>query len=280
MFYKEIEFLKEWIERDTDFVDIASYGLRKTSAEAEVLLKSNFVVISGCEVLQSLLHTYGIEGEFYYENGEVIRNDGGIKRVAILKGNAYSLLTVERTMLNVLSMMSGIATKTYRIVKKIEESSLSTRVSATRKTIPGVGYLQKLAVFHGGGDTHRWNLSDTVMLKDNHIKLYGGIKRAVEEAKKYTSFIRKIECEVKNEEEALIALEAGVDIIMLDNFKAEDAKKTAAKLKDEKEDIVVEVSGGIGETNFMDYLSKDIDVISMGSLTTEIEYRDFSMEII
>ncbi|MCD6237882.1 MAG: nicotinate-nucleotide diphosphorylase (carboxylating), partial [Thermotogae bacterium] len=77
-----------------------------------------------------------------------------------------------------------------------------------------------------------------------------------------------------------IALEAGVDIIMLDNFKAEDAKKTAAKLKDEKEDIVVEVSGGIGETNFMDYLSKDIDVISMGSLTTEIEYRDFSMEII
>ena len=123
------------------------------------------------------------------------------------------------------------------------------------------------------------NLNDAIMIKDNHIVLYGGIENALDVVKKYSSFSKKIEIETKNEVEALLAAKKGADIIMLDNFNAEDAKITAAKIKGISPLICVEVSGGISEDSFLCYADKNIDVISMGKLTSEIKYLDFSLNV-
>ncbi|KAF2956252.1 carboxylating nicotinate-nucleotide diphosphorylase [Marinitoga sp. 38H-ov] len=272
MFDYEIKLLKEWIEKDNNFFDIASYELRNKETTAEILLKNNNVVVSGIEIIQRLLSEYNIYSEFYYNDGDFINNT----IIGKIKGNAYNILIVERTMLNVLSLMSAIATKTYNLVSKINGK---TKLAATRKVFPGLGNLEKLAVIHGGGDTHRWNLSESIMIKDNHIALYGSIENAINAVKKYKSFTKKIEIEVENEKDTFLAAENNVDIIMLDNFSANDAKELAKKLKYNYPNIIIEVSGGISEDNYLDYVDDNIDIISMGKLTTEIKYVDYSLEV-
>ncbi|MBM7558710.1 carboxylating nicotinate-nucleotide diphosphorylase [Marinitoga litoralis] len=272
MFDYEIKLLKEWIEKDNNFFDIASYELRNKKTTAEILLKNSNVVLSGIEIIQRLLNEFNIESEFYYNDGDKLDKN----TIGIIKGNAYNILIVERTMLNILSLMSAISTKTYNLVSKINGK---TKLAATRKVFPGLGNLEKLAVIHGGGDTHRWNLSESIMIKDNHIALYGGIENAINIVKKYKSFTKKIEIEVENEEDAILAAKNNVDIIMLDNFPSENAKKTAKKLKEKYPNIIVEVSGGINEENYLNYVDDNIDIISMGKLTTEVKYIDFSLEI-
>ncbi|MBM7559749.1 carboxylating nicotinate-nucleotide diphosphorylase [Marinitoga litoralis] len=272
MFDYEIKLLKEWIEKDNNFFDIASYELRNKETTAEIILKNSNVVVSGIEIIERLLNEFNIESEFYYNDGDKL--DKTI--IGKIKGNAYNILIVERTMLNILSLMSAISTKTYNLVSKINGK---TKLAATRKVFPGLGNLEKLAVIHGGGDTHRWNLSESIMIKDNHIALYGGIENAINIVKKYKSFTKKIEIEVENEENAILAAKNNVDIIMLDNFPSENAKKTAKKLKEKYPNIIVEVSGGINEENYLNYVDDNIDIISMGKLTTEVKYIDFSLEI-
>ncbi|AEX85701.1 nicotinate-nucleotide pyrophosphorylase [Marinitoga piezophila KA3] len=272
MFKYEIELLKDWIERDNSFFDIASYELRDKEASGIIILKNSEVVLSGIEIIKRLFEEYNIDYDFKFNDGEKV--DKGI--IGEIKGNAYNVLIVERTMLNILSMMSAIATKTHNLVSKIDGK---TRLAATRKVFPGLGNLEKLAVLHGGGDTHRWNLSESIMLKDNHIKMYGGIENAINTARKYKSFTKKLEIEVENEKDAIIAAKNGVDIIMLDNFSAEKAKETARKLKENYPHIIIEVSGGISEDNYLEYVDDNIDIISMGKLTTEIKYIDFSLEM-
>lgn len=272
MFDYEIKLLKEWIEKDNNFFDIASYELRNKETTAEILLKNSNVVVSGMEIIERLLNEFNIESEFYYNDGDKL--DETI--IGKIKGNAYNILIVERTMLNVLSLMSAISTKTYNLVSKI---SGKTKLAATRKVFPGLGNLEKLAVIHGGGNTHRWNLSESIMIKDNHIALYGGIENAINAVKSYKSFTKKIEIEVENEKDAFLAAKNNVDIIMLDNFSSENARKTAKKLKEKYPHIIVEVSGGINEENYLNYVDDNIDIISMGKLTTEVKYIDFSLEI-
>ncbi|WP_129408406.1 carboxylating nicotinate-nucleotide diphosphorylase [Marinitoga lauensis] len=272
MFDYEIRLLKDWIEKDNAFFDIASYELRNKNTIGEIILKNDNVIISGIEIIEKLLNEYNIQSEFYSKDGDYV-NKGIIGKIS---GNAYNILIVERIMLNILSLMSAISTKTSNLVNKINGK---TKLAATRKVFPSLGNLEKLAVLHGGGDTHRWNLSESIMIKDNHIALYGGIENAINIVKKYKSFTKKIEIEVENEEDAFLAAKNNVDIIMLDNFSSENAKETARKLKEKYPHIIIEVSGGINEENYLEYVDENIDIISMGKLTTEVKYIDYSLEI-
>ena len=285
MFQYEIEFLKNWIKRDEQFYDISSYPFEiedifnSKVLAANVVLKSKKVVLSGVSIISLLLREFQLKTGFLYKDTDFINNHEGKIKIGEIKGNAYNILLTERTILNILSLMSSIATKTYNLNNKIKEKGFKTKIAGTRKILPGIGYLQKLAIIHGGGDPHRLNLYDTVMIKDNHIAIYGSIENAIKKIKPFVSFTKKIEVEVENYDDGLKALKSGADIIMLDNFSPIDAKITAEKLKRIKPEVIIEVSGGINESNYLEYADKNIDIISMGCLTTAINYIDISLDI-
>jgi len=179
-----------------------------------------------------------------------------------------------------LSFMSSIATKANAIVERAKKIKPDIKIAATRKTIPFTGELQKIAIMHAGGDTHRLNLSDCAMIKDNHIALYGSIANAVQQVRKNLSFSKKIEVEAETEEMAFEAAKAGADIVMLDNFSPSQASSLAKKLKESYPHILIELSGGVNPEKIEEYICEHIDIISIGKLTTEIKYIDFSMEIV
>lgn len=275
MFERIVEEIVELIRADEHFIDFASYPLRGTVACGNILLKSEWAVLSGVEIVSKVLERFNIKIEFFHRDAE--RAEKGV--IATLKGDAYNVLVCERTILNVLSYMSSIATKTRTLVERLRAKGVHTKIAATRKTIPFTAALQKIAVIHGGGDTHRLNLSDMVMIKDNHIALYGSVSEAVRKVREVVSFSKKIEVEVEDEQTALEAANAGVDILMLDNMPAERACELAAKLKGSFSNIVVEYSGGVDPSNIEKYACEYFDIISVGRLTSEISYVDFSLEV-
>ena len=210
---------------------------------------------------------------------EIHRKDGReIKRgdkIAVLKGPAISLLKGERTALNFLQRMSGIATTTRKYVKALEGTQ--TKVLDTRKTTPGLRSLEKYAVRMGGGTNHRFSLSDMVMIKDNHIKIVGSISEAVLLAKKKVKPDIKIEVEATNIQEAKEALKSGADIVMLDNMSI-DKMEDVVKLLNGR--ILVEVSGNVNLTRAPKIADLEIDFISVGALTHSYKSLDISMEFI
>ena len=269
---KLLDILVSHVKEDEGGLDIASFPLRNMTSKAAVVLKSENVVASGIELAQKFLERYHLASKFYVEDGELVSEKGVIGEI---EGNAYNLLLIERTLLNTLSLMFSTATITRRFASKLKH----TKIAATRKTIPGVSLLQKLAVIHGGGDTHRFNLEDCVMIKDNHLKIYGSVERAIREVKKITSFTKKIEVEVESMEDALKAVEMGADIVMLDNMSPEMVKKISRKIKEMNSNVVVEVSGGITEENVSDYDMETVDVISTSRLTLSGIFVDLSLEV-
>lgn len=283
MFLQQIDKIINHIKEDENFFDSASLLLKGKKITAKILLKNSNIVISGLEIAKIIYDKFGIKINTKFNDGDFITEDTNkaehIIEIASIAGDAYYILLTERTILNLLSLMSSVATKTYKIQNSIKEKGYKTRIAATRKILPSIGYFQKLAVIHGGGDPHRIHLSDTIMIKDNHKKLYGSIEKAIKSIKAIKSFTQKLEVEVETLDEGLNALKMGADIIMLDNFKPEEAKKVAKILKNNNKNIIIEVSGGISENNFSNYLDNSIDIISMGSLTTEIKYTDISLEI-
>lgn len=202
------------------------------------------------------------------ERGEVILE---------VEGRARDLLAGERLALNFVMRMSGIATQTDLLVHKCQRINPKVRIAATRKTTPGFREFEKRAVKLGGGDPHRYGLDDAILIKDNHITIAGGIREALERAKR-GSFTKKIEIEVQTPIDARTAVETGADIIMLDNFSPEAAKSTAADLRKIKPGILIEVSGGIRPDNAEDYAAA-ADIISLGALTHSYRSIDFSMDI-
>lgn len=263
------------LEEDAGFGDITSESIipENLKAKAKVIAKEEGLV-AGLEYLGEQLNRFGLKAVILKKDGEHVKEKDV---VAVIEGNAKKVLLIERTFLNILGRMSGIATTTARIVKKVTEVNPHTRVAATRKTI--LGQLDKIAVVIGGGDPHRWNLSDHILIKDNHIALVG-LEESVKRAKK-TSFVRKIEVEVGNIEEAVKAADLGVDIIMLDNFKPVHISEVVKVLKRKglRDKVLLEASGGIYEENVSEYARCDVDVVSMGSLTHSTKNMDFSIEI-
>ncbi len=249
----------------------------RTNVEAEVIVKESGI-IAGIEEVLILCETLNLRAQALASDGINVKSKTIILHIS---GDARALLSAERTILNFLSRMSGIATLTNRIVGKVRAAGYKTRIACTRKVSPGMMYFDKKAVFLGGGDTHRLHLDDLILIKDNHVKIVGSIKKAIEKTYKNASFSKKIEIEVASPEEALEAAKAGANIIMLDNFSPLKIKKTVTSLiqKGIRNDILLEASGGINERNVVEYAATGIDVISIGEITHSSKALDISLEI-
>ena len=229
-------------------------------------------VIAGLEVFKRVftLLDENTEVTFNCKDGDRVTKG---QKLGIVKGDIRVLLSGERTALNYLQRMSGIATYTRKIADLLEGSN--TKLLDTRKTTPNMRVFEKYAVKVGGGHNHRYNLSDAILLKDNHIGAAGGVKEAVKMAKEYASFVCKVEVEVENLDMLKEALEAGADIIMLDNMSVEDMKE-AVRLTQGK--AVTECSGNVTKENVARLVDIGVDYISSGALTHSSPILDLSLK--
>jgi nicotinate-nucleotide pyrophosphorylase (carboxylating) len=244
--------------------------------EAIIFTKED-CTLAGIDVAISFFDYFGIEYSTDYSNGDRLSENDVI---FTLKGSSLSILRTERLVLNFLGHLCGIATNTSRCVDIVRRHS-DTRVACTRKTTPGLRKYEKMAVIAGGGDSHRFNLTDSIMIKDNHVKMMG-VEAAINSAKEKAGFTQKIEVEVESSADALKAAMAGADIIMLDNMDPAAIIKTVDFLRNSSipEHIIIEVSGGINMDNLEDYAKTGVHVISMGSLIHQSQWIDVSLEIV
>ena len=211
-----------------------------------------------------------IKLDVHFEEGQSFRRGDVLAEVC---GNARSVLTGERVGLNLLQHMSAVATATSRAVKEV--AGYKAKITDTRKTTPGLRYLEKLAVRVGGGTNHRFNLSDGVLIKDNHIVAAGGITAAISAARASVPHTLKIEVEVENFEELDEALAAGADIIMLDNMSCPDMKKAVDIVSGR---AVLEASGNMGDRDLKEVAATGVDIISIGALTHSVKALDISLK--
>ncbi len=271
--------LLKFIEEDVGFGDITTENLIPfgIEAKAEIIAKENLVV-AGIEEVKILFELMGVQVTEAVKDGEEVKAG---KIIMKLEGDARNILTAERTALNLLMRMSGIATATRRLIEKIRKAGFHSCIAATRKTAPGLRYFDKKAILIGGGDTHRLRLDDAVLIKDNHIAIIGGVKKAIRLAKKSVSFAKKIEIEVRSPKEALDAAKAGADIIMLDNMSIEEVEESMKLLEAEnlRSNVIIEISGGVTEENILNYAKMKPDVISIGYLTHSVKSVDISLKI-
>jgi len=250
----------------------------ESMSEAQVVAKEAGVA-AGIEEAKVLLESLGLKVEVLTSDGEKIKPKQALMKI---RGNARTTLSAERTVLSIVSRMSGIATATRKLVEKLQKVKLETRVACTRKTAPGLLYFDKKAVLVGGGDTHRLHLDDMVLIKDNHIAFAESVEAAVRRAKEVGSFSKKVEVEVSNAEDALAAARAGADIIMLDNLSPKQIEKAISSIKKAGflGKVLIEASGGITAQNVLEFASKQVDIVSLGELTDSVRALDLSLEII
>ncbi len=239
--------------------------------EVELICKEDGIV-AGLGVFKRVFELLDEKTEviFSAKDGDCIKKG---EKIGTVRGDIRVLLSGERTALNYLQRMSGIATYTNSVAKLLEGSN--TKLLDTRKTTPNMRIFEKYAVKVGGGHNHRFNLSDGILLKDNHIGAAGGVKEAVKMAKEYASFVRKIEVEVENLDMLREALEAGADIIMLDNMSVEDMKE-AVRLANGKAET--ECSGNVTKENIARLVDIGVDYISSGALTHSAPILDLSLK--
>ena len=265
--------LEQFIREDVGDDDTSCSIVPDTWVHARIITKEAGV-LAGLEECRQVIDYFGLEIEPGFDDGDAI-NPGDV--IADIWGMAPDMLRAERLSLNFLGRMSGIATVTARCVA----SAGGVRVACTRKTTPGFRKFEKKAVRLGGGDTHRFNLSDAVMIKDNHIAIMG-IENAIQTARAEASFTRKIEVEVSDVDEMLTAARAGADIIMFDNMSGDEIRGCIQILEDAKlrHSIILEASGGINPGNISEYAATGVDVVSMGSLIHSSRWLDISMDIL
>ena len=239
--------------------------------EVELICKEDGV-IAGLDVFKRVFELLDEKTEvsFTVKDGDFVANG---QKIGLVKGDIRVLLSGERTALNYLQRMSGIATYTRKIADLLEGTN--TKLLDTRKTTPNMRIFEKYAVKVGGGYNHRYNLSDGILLKDNHIGAAGGVKEAVTMAKEYAPFVRKIEVEVENLDMLREALEAGADIIMLDNMSVEDMKEAVKLCKGKAE---TECSGNVTKENVARLVDIGVDYISSGALTHSSPILDLSLK--
>lgn len=259
-------------------VTIAATVSYECTAQAEVVAKTEGVV-AGVEEAAILAEALGLQVNIDVADGSKIQKG---QVLMIISGDAATILAVERTMLNLLSRMSGIATATRSLTDKIKKAHLKTRVAATRKYAPGMLYFDKKAVIIGGGDSHRVHLDDMVLIKDNHIVVAGSLEKAVKLAKQHASFSKKIEVEVTVASDVVKAAELGADIVMLDNFSPAQIREAVTLLKKAEfaRKVLLEASGEITSENLIEFASAGVDLISLGELTHSVKALDISLEIV
>jgi nicotinate-nucleotide pyrophosphorylase (carboxylating) len=274
---KEIRLLLSFILEDAPFGDITSETVIGNQSCHAVISAKEGGVISGLEEAEALFRYFGLKTSRHRNDGDTIVS--GMVVLTIV-GAAKDILLVERTALNILGRMSGIATRTRQMVDLVEECGCRCRIAATRKTAPGLRKLDKKAVQTGGGDPHRLSLSDGILIKDNHLALVP-LETAVARAKE-SSLYRKIEVEVQDTDTAVRAAQAGADILLFDNMPVGMVQASLRYLEEEglREKVLIELSGGITEKNLREYLTCDVDLISAGALTHSVMNFDFSLDIV
>ncbi|MDK7355500.1 carboxylating nicotinate-nucleotide diphosphorylase [Peptoniphilus harei] len=245
--------------------------LRDERAEVDLRAKDKGI-LAGLDVFKRVFEILDedVSFEFYFSDGDEVNNKDLIGKIS---GRAKAILEGERTALNFLQRMSGIATYTKKMVYSLDSDHV--KILDTRKTTPNMRVFEKYAVTLGGAYNHRYNLSDGIMLKDNHIDAAGGIREAVEKVRSLNPFVKKIEVEVENFDQVREALEAKADIIMLDNMDIEEIKE-ACKIINKR--AIIECSGNISLENINSYRDLDIDYISSGAITYSAGVLDLSMK--
>jgi len=273
------DILRQMVYEDVGFEDITTNALipEGMKIKGRIVAKDEGI-IAGIDSVNALFDEFGVKTIIFKKDGDKIKiNDVIIE----IEGDARIILSLERTALNLLMRMSGIATLTFNTLNNIRKVNNNVILACTRKTTPGLQFFEKKAVKIGGGDTHRFKLDDCVLIKDNHIEIVGSIEEAVVRAKDYISFTKKIEIEVENLEDALTAVKAGADIIMLDNMGLDNINEVLASLKSDnlRHKSLIEVSGGIKPENIVEYAKTGVDIISAGYLTHSASALDLSMEL-
>lgn len=268
------DIIKKAVTEDINYVDVTTdYLIDDNSETSAYFVAKDDGVVCGIEIAMRVFELLDntVSYEILKKDGDaVVRGD----IIATMKGSAAALLKGERTALNLLQHLSGIATATNKCVKLCEGTNAS--VAETRKTLPGLRALQKYAVTVGGGKNHRFNLSDAAMLKDNHIDACGGIMNAVKKLRSKTGHMLKIEVEVRDFNELDLALKAGADVIMLDNMSCEQMTEAVKIIGGRAK---TEASGNITLQNIAEVAKTGVDVISLGALTHSVKAFDISMKI-
>jgi len=266
--------LEEFIKEDIGNGDISSGLLPQKQIRAKIISKQNGI-IAGIKFAKIMFVSHKCDVRILKKDGEHVKKG---ESVLIVDGLASTILSCERTVLNLLSRMSGIATCTSKLVQITEKINSKIAIYATRKTAPGLRYFDKLAVEIGGGVKHRMDLSESIILKDNHIAINGSMEHLITKAKlKY----KTIETEVDNLECALLAARSGSDIIMLDNFSVDMINSTIHELVKLgiRKNIKIEVSGGINIKNIREYAKTKVDFISVGAITNSVIGLDLSLDV-
>ncbi len=269
------DLIQSAIREDINYIDVSTdylipdeaEGTARFLAKADGVLCGLDIALRVFELLDASFHA-----ETYKKDGDTLKK-GDV--IALLHGKTKMLLKGERTALNLIQHMSGIATQTAQAVRLVEGTNAS--ITDTRKTLPGMRALQKYAVVCGGGKNHRYNLSDGAMLKDNHIDAGGGITNAINTLRGKLGHMVKIEVETRNLEEVREALAAGAEIIMLDNMDCDTMRK-AVEIVGGKAKL--EASGGITAETLRDVALTGVDIISIGALTHSVDAFDISMKLV
>lgn len=267
------ELIKLALKEDISSEDVSTNAVMPDSCAGTVqLICKQDGIICGLPVFGRVFEILDAQTriQYFVKDGDKVKKG---QLLAELSGDIRVLLSGERTALNYLQRMSGIATYTAETVRLLEGSK--TKLLDTRKTTPNMRIFEKYAVKVGGGNNHRYNLSDGVLLKDNHIGAAGGIKNAIKAAKEYSSFVRKIEIEVETLEGVKEAVEAGADIIMLDNMSVEDM---TAAVKYIGGRALTECSGNVTKENIGNILATGVDFVSSGALTHSAPILDLSLK--
>lgn len=262
------------LSEDINYMDVTTDNLIGDDHRSQAYyVAKDDGVLCGIEIAERVFELAGGNVDFTIKinDGEHVKK-GDI--IAEMSGSTRTLLKGERTALNILQHMSGIATATYKCTELVKGTK--AMVTDTRKTLPGLRALQKYAVTVGGGRNHRYNLSDGAMLKDNHLDAYGGITPAVTALRKQIGHMVKIEVEVRNLEELQEALDCRTEVIMLDNMSCDDMKK-AVEITDGR--ALLEASGNVTLDNIRDVAMTGVDIISLGALTHSVKCFDISMKI-
>ena len=266
--------LLQFLAEDIQSGDITSALLPNKKIKAKIISREQGIV-AGVKFAKYIFQSKRCAVRIFIKDGSRLKPNQTILQVS---GSAKSILSCERTVLNLLSRMSGIATQTNYLVSQIKKYSKKTDLYSTRKTAPGLRYFDKEAVKIGGGHKHRMALDDMVMIKDNHLLLCNSMKSIIKKARKKH---RHVEVEVENQNDAIFAAEYGAKIIMLDNFSPTQIKKTITALQKKKlrKSVRLEASGGINSKNINAYAKTGVDIISVGSITNSVIGLDLSLEV-
>ena len=272
-----IEDLLRFVREDAPWGDVTSETVVPDVACRAVIRAKDTGIVAGLEEARALFEHYGVTVRQRIPDGRPVAPGAVLLE---LEGRARAILLLERTALNIIGRMSGIATRTREAVEAVRAVSPDVRIAATRKTAPGLRMLDKKAVVLGGGDPHRYCLSDMVLIKDNHLALVP-LAEAIRKAKEQSRY-RAVEAEVETARDAVEAAVAGADIVLLDNMALDAVREAVGALaaRGLREQVALEVSGGVAGGDLAGYAATGIDIISMGALTHTVRNFDVSLDIL